>query len=67
MRINHKNLEFAMAEKKWRFDDLAAAMGIHLSSLRKQMGTKKKPKDVQAATVGRMAEALGIPVREIGI
>jgi DNA-binding Xre family transcriptional regulator len=67
MRINHKNLEYAMAEKKWRFKDLAAAMGIHISTLRQQMGSRKKPRDVQAATIGRMAEALGVSVRDIGI
>jgi DNA-binding Xre family transcriptional regulator len=64
MRINRKKLDFALARKKWTQGDLAAAIGMSLGGLYQQIG---KPKNVLPITVGKIAEALGVPVEEIGI
>jgi DNA-binding Xre family transcriptional regulator len=64
VRINKKKLDFALARKMWRLDDLAAAMGMSRDALYQQL---YKVKELRPITVGKMAHALEIPVEEIGI
>lgn len=62
MKFNRKAIDLLRGEKCWTIEDLADKAGISPSSIRN--GTKR---DINPVVAGKLAAALGVPMRDIVI
>lgn len=61
MKIDREKIELLTAERKMTFGELSEAAGISRGNL----GTVLNRENNQPRTIGRLAEALGVPVSAI--
>ncbi|HHZ05792.1 MAG TPA: helix-turn-helix transcriptional regulator [Clostridiales bacterium] len=62
MVINKEKFEVCMAEKCMTYDDLAKKANLSRFTIQKMLGNKV---DTRPATVGKIAKALGVNVKEL--